>query len=77
MQIKTTDGLIYLFRTGRNERLMAEGRLGELLESRSILKITHACCGDLLALYKKNVAVWKMYDTALAQNLVLYLKEGR
>ena len=77
VQVKTTEGTIYLFRTGRNDRLMVQGRLGELLESNSILKIMHACCGDILSVYKENVAMWKVYDTALAYNMVMYQKEGR
>ena len=39
VQVKSSDGAIYLFRTGANPKILVEGKLKTLLEDSAILKV--------------------------------------
>ena len=76
IQIKVTDGRIYLFRTGLNNKLLIEGKLKNLLESSNILKIFHGGINDCMEIFKSGVKIANMYDTALAHNIIRYQTLG-
>jgi ribonuclease D len=76
IQIKTSEGLIYLFRTGRNRRLFTSGGLKELLENGNILKVIHASTGDCLGIYREGIHMWGLYDTALAHKVIQFQNHG-
>ena len=77
VQIKASDGPIYIFRTGINPKLLYEGKLKRLLEDRNITKVFHAGVGDSIAVYKSGVKMVNMYDTAIAHNVIQYQNLGR
>ena len=76
IQVRTEDRNVYLFRTGRNRSLLTKGRLKELMESPDVLKVMHACSGDILAVYKEGIRLWNLYDTALAHKVIQYQDHG-
>ena len=47
IQVKTVQNDIFIFRTGRNQKLFVEGRLKNLFEDQNILKVLfqHQCFG--------------------------------
>jgi ribonuclease D len=76
IQVKTSEDNIYLFRTGINQRLFTYGGLKGLFEDDNILKVFHASAGDCLAIYREGIALWGLYDTALAQKVIQYQNQG-
>ncbi len=71
VQVRTMEGDIYLFRTGRNPELLRQGGLGEVLRRRDIVKVMHGAGGDCVAIYKEGVAMWGVYDVAIAHKVTL------
>ncbi len=69
MQVRTADGSIYLFRTGRNPALFDQGGLGRVLEDAKITKVMHGAQGDCVAIYKENVKMWGLFDTSMAHKV--------
>lgn len=72
VQIRIRDGPIYVFRTGYNPRLLHEGKLKELLQSADVLKVMHASTSDCIGIGADGVRMWGLYDTALAENVILH-----
>ena len=72
VQVRIRDGPIYLFRTGYNPRLLHEGRVKELLQSADVLKVMHASTSDCIGIGADGVRMWGIYDTALAENVILH-----
>lgn len=76
VQIKTSGGEIYLFRTGLNRRLLTSGGLKELFENGNILKVFHASTCDCLGIYREGIALWGLYDTAVAHKVIQFQNHG-
>ena len=76
VQIKTQEGLIYIFRTGRNKKLLYEGGLKYLFEDQNLLKVMHASSSDCGSIYKEGVRMWGLFDTALAHKVIQYQNNG-
>ena len=76
VQVKTSEGQIYLFRTGLNRRLFTSGGLKELFENGNILKVFHASTCDCLGIIREGVHMWGLFDTALAHKVVQYQNLG-
>ena len=64
VQISDLEGRITMFRTGVNPDLFSRGGLADLLQSQQILKIIHGSSVDCLSLYKDDVKLWNIFDTA-------------
>ena len=77
VQVKSSDGAIYLFRTGANPKILLEGKLKTLLEDSAILKVFHAGVGDAIVIYKCGVKMVNLYDTAIAHLVIEYQNRGR
>ena len=77
VQVKSSDGAIYLFRTGANSKILEKGQLKALLEDSEIIKVFHAGVGDAIVIYKCGVKMVNIYDTALAQLVIEYQNLGR
>ena len=76
IQIKTSEGQIYLFRTGRNRKLYTSGRLKEVFENSNIIKVFHASSVDCMGIYREGIRMWGLYDTALAHKVIRYQSDG-
>ena len=77
VQVKSSDGAIYLFRTGANSEILGKGQLKALLEDSKIVKVFHGGTGDAIVIYKCGVKMVNIYDTALAQIVIEYQDLGR
>ena len=77
VQIRSSDGAIYLFRTGVDSRILKEGKLKVLLEDPDVQKVFHAGVGDAIVIYKSGVKMVNLYDTALAQKVIEFQNFGR
>ena len=64
VQISDLQGRITMFRTGVNPDLFFRGGLADILQSQEIIKIIHGSSSDCLSLYKDNVKLWNIFDTA-------------
>ena len=71
IQISDPEGKITMFRTGVNPDLFSRGGLADILQSQQILKIIHASSVDCLSLYKDDVKLWNIFDTAGQLELTL------
>jgi ribonuclease D len=76
IQLKTGAGQIYLFRVGRNKKLLFEGGLKTLLEDQNILKVMHASSGDCRSIYKEGIRMWGLYDTGHAHKVIQFQNHG-
>ena len=64
VQVSDLQGRITMFRTGVNPELFSRGGLADILQSQQILKIIHGSSVDCLSLYKDDVKLWNIFDTA-------------
>ena len=64
VQISDLEGRITMFRTGVNPDLFTMGGLAHILQSQEILKIIHGSSVDCISLYKDDVKLWNIFDTA-------------
>jgi len=76
IQVKDLHGNFSFFRTGLNPGLYGQGRLAELLENPTILKIMHGSSVDCLSVYRDGVRMWGLYDTAVAHKVLQFQLEG-
>ena len=64
VQISDLEGRITIFRTGINPELFSRGGLADILQSQEIIKVIHGSSSDCLSLYRDDVKLWNIFDTA-------------
>ena len=64
VQISDLEGRITIFRTGVNPELFSRGGLADILQSQEIIKVIHGSTSDCLSLYRDDVKLWNIFDTA-------------
>ncbi|CAC5368061.1 EXD1 [Mytilus coruscus] len=77
LQIGTVDDKVYLFDIASNKDLFWKGKLKDILQSKKLVKVIHACAGDSAALYHQfGIKLMNVFDTQVA-DLVISENKGR
>ena len=76
IQLKSSDGHIYLLRTGVNRDILTKGLVKELMENPQIVKVMFGCGSDCTSMYQEGIKLWNVYDLNLAHRVVNFQNYG-
>ena len=77
IQIRDSSRNIYIFRVGLNPDLFdAQSGLKQLFQDPEVIKVMHGSTNDISALYRANLKIWGVYDTAMAHYVHQYQVAG-